>query len=348
LANWAHLGDAVIATAVLPALKEAYPDAKIGFLAASWSAAVFENHPLIDHLHVVDHWKLNRSSSPLRGKQARYREMSRRAAQEMANLRYDAAVDLYPYFPNAIRLLARARIPVRVGYASGGFGPLLTHPFSWEDRGQPVAQDHFDLLSALQVPTGDLTPALAPLARSVYDSLHAKLPLRPPFLVFHPGPPSSKKAWSTHNWRLLAQRFSHRQIFFTGHGAEEAACIDSLCAGLPHAHSACDLLSWEEWTALIAQCAQLITIDSAAAHIAAAFHTPTVVLFCGINDWRQWKPPHPSCVVATHPVPCAPCHQKRGCSSMACIRNLSVDAIRIADAEQRAPCPVGEAAVEKC
>src|SRR5690242_12990512 len=59
--NGAHVGDVVMSTAVLGALRSAYPASEIGFVAGSWSKMVVTNHPMVDFVHVVDHWKMNRS-----------------------------------------------------------------------------------------------------------------------------------------------------------------------------------------------------------------------------------------------------------------------------------------------
>jgi len=47
VANTAHLGDLVLATSVLPALKSAHPEAEIGFLCGGWNQPLAEGHPLV-------------------------------------------------------------------------------------------------------------------------------------------------------------------------------------------------------------------------------------------------------------------------------------------------------------
>ena len=41
------------------------------------------------------------------------------------DLEYEIAIDTYHFIQNSIPLLWLARIPIRIGYTSGGFGPLL-------------------------------------------------------------------------------------------------------------------------------------------------------------------------------------------------------------------------------
>ena len=87
LANGAHLGDVLLSTAVLPAIKTAFPDAEIGFLIGSWSREVLADHPLVARLHFVDHWKLNRSGAPF---SRRFAVTSRRGRRRCAKSAHTA------------------------------------------------------------------------------------------------------------------------------------------------------------------------------------------------------------------------------------------------------------------
>ena len=326
LANWAHLGDVVIATSVLPALKKAFPETEIGFLVSSLAVPILENHPLIHHLHVIDHWKLNRAPLALGQKFVRYRKMKQRVIKEIQALKYDVGIDFRFHFPNAIPILWKAGIPVRIGYTSGGFGRLLTHPFDWCDKKQPIASYHFDLLREFGVEKDSLLPQLVSTDSVIFPF---QLPAKG-FLIFHVGPPSSrgwKKSWESIKWRELTNRIteSGRAIIFTGSGEKERRSIEDICQGLVPTINACGLLSWHAWVALIEKSEGVVTVDTAAGHVASTFQKPTIVLFCGINEIRQWKPPHPRCIALMHPMPCAPCHNKEGCPNMACVREISVD-----------------------
>ncbi len=122
------MGDALMMTSLLAALKSADPEVKLGVVVGSWSRPIVEGHPLIDVVHTVDHWKLNRSPLPLWKKIVQYYATKRRAVREIRAQSYDAAIDFYPFFPNAIPLLWQAKVPMRIGFTSGGFGPVLTIP----------------------------------------------------------------------------------------------------------------------------------------------------------------------------------------------------------------------------
>src|SRR5215211_1597412 len=46
-----QLGDAVIASSVLPRVRAAWPEAEIGILAGSWTAPILRDHPLVTRWH---------------------------------------------------------------------------------------------------------------------------------------------------------------------------------------------------------------------------------------------------------------------------------------------------------
>ena len=83
VASTAHLGDLVLATSVLPALKSAHPEAEIGFLCGGWNQPLAEGHPLVASVHSIDHWLQNRGGESLVRKFVRYLRMRRRAIADI-------------------------------------------------------------------------------------------------------------------------------------------------------------------------------------------------------------------------------------------------------------------------
>ena len=53
----AHLGDAILATAVLPPLRRAFPGARLGFLVHPVSAELLAMQPGVERVHRVEHWR---------------------------------------------------------------------------------------------------------------------------------------------------------------------------------------------------------------------------------------------------------------------------------------------------
>lgn len=296
LCNIANFGDVVISTTVLPVIKKKYPHCDIGFLTSSASAVVLKNHSLVTRVHSFDHWYLHRSRSKCKAALhlpiLQYCASRRRALQELNEIQYDMAIDLYSYFPNAIPLLAKSQIPVRIGYTTGGFSNLLTHPVEWNFYDRYVGHAHLHLLRTLGIDVSDESPL---------PSYNYKKEARD-YIVVHMGSSDALKEWEPEKWVELIRRLeaNGEKIVLTGKGERESA----LCRHVANTTSAKDLsnkLSWPEFVATIQEARLLISVDSVAVHIAAGSLTPTVGLFSGINSPPMWMPPFPLYKGIMHP-----------------------------------------------
>lgn len=335
IANVAHLGDLVVATALLPVLKSAFPECEIGFLIGGWARPVLDGHPLVDTVHILDHWATNRASAPRRDKINHYFQTRRQALREVRAAHYDAAIDLCWSFPNTLPFLWQAKIPVRIGYRSGGAGPLATHSLDFDARELHVLGRHLDLVRLLPVREQDLAlaaPVLAPVSEIDAEAWRRERQTagltRGNYVVFHAGAGGTLKVWPASKWRTLTQRWRQTgaQIVFTGAGNKDAALIDEITAGLSGCTNLCGRLDWGGLVAAITQARLVVCVDTVAGHIAGAVGTPCAVITTGQNPYL-WHPLGQMHRVLTHPVPCAPCHRGLGCAEMDCIRDVPVEQV---------------------
>jgi ADP-heptose:LPS heptosyltransferase len=326
VANWAHLGDVTTSIGALTALRARYPGARLGMIVGSWGRAAIADTGLVDELHVVDHWMLNRGPGSAAEKRARYRRTRAAAVRAMRALRYQVAIDLYAYFPPAHPLFRAAGVPVRIGFTSGGFGPLLTHPVRWTDEDRPMADQYRVLLDRID-PARPFPPA----------AMHPRLPAPgvvpdvvagERVIVVHPGAGTPTRLWGTERWAAviagLGQRAPGHRIVLTGAGAQDVAITSALAAEAPGAVNMAGRASWAEFLAIVARADLVVCPDTAAAHVAALFEVPTVVVFTGTNKASQWGPDNPHARVLVRPVVCAPCN-RYGCAAMACFRGVTPD-----------------------
>jgi ADP-heptose:LPS heptosyltransferase len=319
LAVGGHLGDAVIASSVLPLVRAALPDVRIGIVAPSWSRGVLRGHPEVAWNHTFDPWRTNRGGGPV-ARLRRHLATSRAAVAEIRAVGYDAAVDLYPYFPNTIPLLWRARIPVRVGYGTGGFGPLLTHPVPWRDTDRQVAEYHLDLVRVVAPVPAEAAPRYAlPASAAVWDAAER------PYVVVHMGAGAATKAWPEPRWHALLAALAgdgHR-VVLTGAGDAECAAAERAARAAPGCRSVAGALEWDAFAACVGGARLVVSADTVAAHLAAAAGVPSVVVSTGIANPHHFRPLGPSTVVYRRTA-CAPCHRSSGCEPMTCIRDVSV------------------------
>lgn len=331
IANGAHLGDVVMTTAILPVLRAAYPDVKIGLLIGSWSIQVVEGHPLVDTIHIVDHWALNRRERNFLIKVARYLRTRHQALEEIRKIGYDVAIDLYQYFPNAIGTLYAARIPKRIGYSSAGFGPLLTRSVDWRCLNKSIQLYHLDLLKAIPGFPAISDEVCYPNLPQGETSLKRYM-LPRDYVVLHMGAGATFKEWPVASWRALIRELAAqgRELVFCGHGQRDAAILEELSDDALLGRNLCNRLNWSEYVQVISGASAVVSVDTVAAHVASAVQTKALVLGTGIVDRELWKPVYSLSVKLVSEVPCSPCYLKTGCAAMQCVKGLEVSEVQAA------------------
>lgn len=317
LCNLANFGDVIISTTVLPVIKRQYPDCEIGFLASTAAGQnVLRDHPLIHRVHSFDHWYLQPSS--LAKCKAALHWGHSKILRELKEIQYDLAIDLYPYFPNAIPLLEKSGIPVRIGYPTGGFSNLLTHPVKWDFADRYVGYAHLHLLQHLGIDISKESPL--PHYRFFKK--------RSDSVVVHMGSSSSVKEWNVENWIHLVRRLEESQckVILTGKGDREMLQCEQVAQNTT-AKNLCNRLNWIDFVMTIQEARLLVAVDSVTVHIAAGSQTPTLVLFAGLNSPHMWIPPFPQCKGIMNRVSCSPCYKKAGCSTMNCIKGIEIEEV---------------------
>jgi ADP-heptose:LPS heptosyltransferase len=336
LAVGGHLGDAVIATSAITLLRRAIPAVEIGIVLGSWARTAVEGHPELRWIHSVDHWKINRSGASLPRRWLHDRKSRRRALREIRAVGYDVAVDLYMYYPNMAGLLWRAGIPVRIGYTSGGYGPLYTHPVDWSDGERHTVEQQASLLRVLAPVLTDAVaapyrvPEVPPAARNRAEAILRDAGIASgTYLVVHMASGSALREWPREKWRQLSERLTAngQHLVFTGSGDAQWTAAEHVTRSLSHCTNLCGQLGWHEFVHVVKSAELVVCVETVAAHIAAAVGTPCVALWTGIARLSHWRPLDADTVVLSNPVPCAPCFRSRGCASMSCIRDLTVDTV---------------------
>lgn len=276
------LGDIVLTTPLLDALREAVPDARIEYLAAAPFADVLRGHPSVDRLHVL----------PARPTVADLIGMVRSLRE---GERFDWAIDLFCN-PRSAVLVGLSGARQRVGSARGLRARVYQHR-----RGQPAGDR-----SAIRYHLDRLVPMLgeapAPrLPRLVVDPERAQallesLDLRPgPFSLVHPGSTWPDKAWPEDRWPELMRGLDAEKtgplLVVRPPGAVGMAEEVAAAGGgrlLP-------ALSIEDLSLLLSRAGLFVGNDGGVLHMAVAHQVPTVGLFGPTEPdiwfpYEQWGP----------------------------------------------------------
>ncbi len=311
LPNW--VGDAVMATPALRALREHFAGARLIGVMKPYVAGVLEGAPWLNEQILLD----------------RGGPWSRRWPAVALRLRRQRP-DLAVLFANTFRAALVAwlgRCRRRVGYRRYGRGPLLTDaldPPRGPD-GRPLPSPVIDAYNLLARAAGCAPPgyrmALFTTSRDedAADAVwqEAGLARRPEVVCLNPGGAfGSAKHWDTEYFALLAQDLVDRRgsgvLVLCGPAEQEIARRIVALARRPGVWSLADRpLSLGLTKACVRRADLLVTTDSGPRHFATAFGRPVVTLF-GPTHIAWTETYYPRALHLQKQVPCGPC-QLRVC-----------------------------------
>jgi len=330
------IGDTVMATPAIRALKENYPDASLIGVIKPHVAPTLDGAPWFDELIHFD----PRSKNPA--------VRTRQVVQTLRQRRPDLAVLLPNSFRSAIVawLSGASR---RIGYGRSGRAILLTDRLDAprDAKGKrvptPIVESYLELVRRLNGRVGSLKTELFTTAEDEARASEAwsRLGLDPAKNVVclnTGGAYGPAKSWPTDYFATLARRLAEESnvsvLAICGPSERDAAREIAKQAAHPKVVSLADEpLSIGLSKACVRRASLLITTDSGPRHFAAAFNTPVLTLF-GPTHIAWTRTYHPHAAHLFHPVPCGPC-QRPTCplGHHRCMKELTPD--RVFSAAQR-------------
>jgi lipopolysaccharide heptosyltransferase II len=307
-----NLGDLLMTTPAIAALREGLPDAHITLLTSPSGAALGPHLTMVNEV-VAWHapWVKNDAAiSPTA-------DLLR--VQELAEGRYDAAVIFTVCTQSALPaalLTWLAGIPLRLAHCRENPYALLSDWVPEPDidlaHARHEVQRQLDLVGTVGFTTADQRLRFALHAedvRSVGAQLrNAGIDAERPLVVVHPGATAESRRWPAERFGVAARdvaRATGAAVALTG-SAAESACIDRAHAELDEpAAIFAGTLSLGEMGALVARAAVLLSNNSGPVHLAAALGTPVVDLYALTNP--QHTPWRVRAHVLNHDVPCRHC-----------------------------------------
>ena len=295
------IGDMVMLTPALRALKRTYPKSNLTLLLRPRVADLMQTHPYVDTC-IVDN-KTER----------RYRSFAS-LVRQIRDKAFDIAVILHPTsFRNAL-LPFLARVPIRVGAKVGGRGMLLT--LSCEDNTEIHEVDRY--LRVLQLLNIDTPPSFLEFWHTDADRQFVERLLRAEgvlpddrIIALNLGTTWATKRWDILNFAGVIQQIAHLapeiKIVLTGSSTEQ-----KLAKALPASLLAINLvgkIDILQLGALLERCDVCLTCDSGPMHIAAAVSTPTVALFGPTSPVRH-QPYGTLHTIVEKSVSCRPCYKQ--------------------------------------
>jgi ADP-heptose:LPS heptosyltransferase len=292
------IGDVVMATAALKALRRAYPQAHIAWAVGSWSKGAVEHHDLLDA--IVD---TGPEALPVRTPGGMFRFIRLLRAG-----RYDLLLSFVRSPLMSIAALLSG-IPQRAGLDSGGrgFGYNLRVAID-PQMPRSEAEIYLDVVRRLGVDTGGCYINV-PVPNSERD-LMAKRGINTPYIVVNPtggrnpGMQMDVKRYPPAQTAALADRLAAKlnaHVVLLG-GAEDGDIIAATRAAL-HAMSTplVGALTFGQIAALAAESMLYIGNDTGLTHYAAASGARTVMIL-GPTDPARYAPYAPQALALWKPI----------------------------------------------
>jgi len=308
------IGDVLMTTPAIHALKASHPNRRITLLTSSAGASTASLVPDIDEVMAYDAPWL-KATAPRLNSRPEY-EM----AEDLRRLKFDGAIIFTVYSQNPLPsafLCYLADIPLRLAHCHENPYQLLT---DWVKDPEPEhcvrheVRRQLDLVATIGCHADDERMSLRVPEKalaSVKDILQQLgITQQRPWVVIHPGATAASRRYAPEKFAVVARSLIQDMaiaVIFTGTEPERELVTAIQAATGVVSHSLVGCLNLNELAALLSLAPVLISNNTGPVHIAAAVGTPVVDLYALTNPQHTpWGVPNR---VLFHDVPCKNCYK---------------------------------------
>ena len=278
--RFSSLGDVVIATSVIEAVRNRYPDSKIYFLTKSQYFDIINGLLPQNQILVID-----KKAQSLQ-KQVKF----------LRELKPDVVVDLHR---NLRSILVSHIVPGRV-YRTRKRDlerRRLIHSKSKNYQNRHIVDDHFSALKSLDLET--TAPHVVALDDEIeFAKLHS---IDKNTVLIHPGAKWALKKWDFNNFLKLAGLIAQNSLKPVILSENSAVTAD--ISGFPTLSG----LSLSELKGVLSQASVFVGNDSGPTHLAAALSTQAIALFGPTHPALGFAPYGKFGHLISKAYPCSPC-----------------------------------------
>ncbi|OGC85762.1 MAG: lipopolysaccharide heptosyltransferase II [candidate division Zixibacteria bacterium RBG_16_43_9] len=321
----AFLGDVVLTTPLIKAVKKEYPRSKVFFLLIPQTKELLQNNPHLDGVIVYDKKNKEKGVSSFLALAGKIRASG-----------FDLALIPHRSFRSAL-LAYLARIPQRIGFdkSSGAF--LLTKKIKYI-QSQSEAKRNLSLLEKDIPPENDCLPGLFPSEDDFkyIEELFRSWDVKREDKIVGVAPGS---VWNTKRW--LPERFGEvaeslieklgAKVIFIGGKEDEKLCLEIASNMKSKPLIAAGKTSPLQSAALISRCQVILSNDTAPMHIAVAMRVPVVAIFGSTIPEFGFEPTGKDDLIIQKEIYCRPCgiHGKRKCPEkhFRCIKEIQTEEV---------------------
>jgi len=320
-ANW--VGDAIMTTPVVRAVRKNFPRSRITVLAKPWVVPVYEHNPYIDSVMVYENTGRHEKGFG-----------TLRLARDLRRQSFDLAVLMQNAFEAAL-ISFLGGIKERLGYNTDARGLLLNRGIKLDPalKKGHLIDYYIGILkkAGLDDDGRSLDLFISRADRDYADEFLEQEKMDSPVIGINPGATGgTAKQWFPERYARLAAglcaKYRTRVLIFGGPNdrglgnkiAEEAG--NGSCINIAGATTLVQAF------ALIERCSLFVTNDSGLMHAAAALDIPQAAVI-GSTDHVATSPAGTNSVMVREPVPCSPCLKDVCPFDHECMDRVSVDMV---------------------
>ena len=326
------IGDVVMASGLIPALRARWPQAHLAWLVEPAAAPLLAHNPRLDELIVWPRgewrqlWRTHRYATLFR----RFLALRRR----LRSGRFDLALDTQGLLKSGVWSWISGA-PRRISLIGReGSQYLATEQVNRPDESgvrRRMGSEYRVLARHLGAEDASFQPDLA-IGPAVREAARAAVRARLPstsvgvrYAVLCPFTTRPQKHWFEDRWVALAERCHDSglvPVLLGGPGDREAAA--RIAAAFPGLVNLTGTLKLDESVAVIADAALLVGVDTGLTHMGSALDVPTVALFGSTCPYID--PGVPRSTVLYEKLACSPCRRNPTCNGRYdCMRALDVE-----------------------
>jgi len=335
------IGDVLFTTPLIRAIKEAHPDAFLGYWCNERVEAVLKNNPSIDKIFILSRGDLKKiwKKSKIKGLR-KVLNLRNEIKKEGFEISIDFSLD------HRYSLMARySGIKKRIGINYKNRGKFLTEKIDidWYKDKHVVEYylDTLNFLGILRPQNPRLEVFLSPEERPWADRFLEENRVGKEEIIIGVSPGGGEswgenavyKHWPVENYRELIKaiiRESNSKVIIFGSQSETEIC-KTVSSDLPEdkvINTAGELTIFQ-FIALLEKCKLLICNDGGPIHVATGLKVNTVSIFGPVDEKVYGPyPPEENHIVIKKDLPCRPCYRNfrfPGCdNNHRCLRDITV------------------------
>lgn len=310
-----NIGDVVMLSPALRALRHNFPSAQISLLASPAGSQVTPLLPWIDDVFT---WQA--IWQDVSGKMALDPSRETALVRILTECSFDAVFIFTSFsqspFPAAY-VSYLAGIPIRAGHSKEFGGSLLTITGpAPADHGHQVDRNLALIeLAGLPLAGRYLELVIPPHIQTDTEYLFRNEGLDPlePYIVVAPGASCEARRYDPMRFSQVIQKLAEEvnyPLILVGSEKERKTLEPVLTTGKRIQNRIFSFIgetSVPELAAIISRARLVLTNNSASLHIADAFSTPSVCLYSGTEYLSQWKPRNSQSILLRQETDCSPC-----------------------------------------